>query len=182
MESRRESDYCWVCLWTRASRVVDLPVRPHASFPRLLKLSLILCWHSEAGKPSFKYEHMMEAQDFCTVCVCVSAFFLWCHKTSLLCGSKRAFIRRVKRFLRHSNTGRMFPALIVCDQRFTSNCSEHFELWTLKKKKNHKMIRKRKNGTLKPGHSCRGNHTWRQRDSSVCSVFLLCAHTAVILE
>lgn len=133
MESRRESDYCWVCLWTRASRVVDLPVRPHASFPRLLKLSLILCWHSEAGKPSFKYEHMMEAQDFCTVCVCVSAFFLWCHKTSLLCGSKRAFIRRVKRFLRHSNTGRMFPALIVCDQRFTSNCSEHFELWKITK-------------------------------------------------
>lgn len=52
------------------SRVVDLPVRPHATFPRLLKPSLILCWHSEAGKPSFKYEHMMEAQDFCTVCVC----------------------------------------------------------------------------------------------------------------
>lgn len=129
MESRRESDYCWVCLWTRASRVVDLPVRPHASFPRLLKLSLIRCWHPEAGKPSFKYEHMMEAQDFCTVCVCVcvSAFFLWCHKNSLLCGS--TFTRRVKRFLRHSNTGRMFPALIVCDQRFTSNCSEHFELW-----------------------------------------------------
>lgn len=67
------------------------------------------------------------------VCVCVSAFFLWCHKTSLLCGSKRAFIRRVKRFLRHSNTGRMFPALIVCDQRFTSNCSEHFELWKITK-------------------------------------------------
>lgn len=43
------------------------------------------------------------------------------------------------------------------------------------------MLHKWKNGSLNPGHSCRGKHTCRQRESSVCSVFLLCAHTAVTL-